>query len=248
MPERYHVATGFIYGCDRQIDVLIYDRLDYAPLFREGDLVVIPRQAARAAIEVKTTLNKEQLLDSLDLLSEVSGLDDARPPFFKGIFAFSTKLKDESMLNAIRMFHCGDPDALCGRQPHLIFKPYEHISCVCVLGKSFAFVDYRQDQKRRFFPVLMTKVSVSDLPAQATYFLQMLLDYLRYQTLKPGAGKEFDAMLGSDTRVSEVGGLVPSPDWGAYFENPHDDDEEYERNIREMESTILTASKWLSIG
>lgn len=53
LPERYHVGTGFIYGCQRQVDILIYDRVDYAPLFREGDLVVVPPQAVRAAIEVK---------------------------------------------------------------------------------------------------------------------------------------------------------------------------------------------------
>src|SRR6185436_19587694 len=25
LPERYHVATGFIHGCPRQLDIVIYD-------------------------------------------------------------------------------------------------------------------------------------------------------------------------------------------------------------------------------
>jgi len=28
LPTRYHVATGFIYGCKRQLDILIYDQID----------------------------------------------------------------------------------------------------------------------------------------------------------------------------------------------------------------------------
>ncbi|WP_139794241.1 DUF6602 domain-containing protein [Chromobacterium violaceum] len=65
LPERYHVATGFIHGCPRQLDVLIYDRIDYAPLFREGDLVVVPSESVRAVIEVKTNLTKDELRNSL---------------------------------------------------------------------------------------------------------------------------------------------------------------------------------------
>ncbi len=56
LPERYHVATGFIHGCNRQLDILIYDRIDYAPWLREGDLVVVPRESVRTVIEVKTDL------------------------------------------------------------------------------------------------------------------------------------------------------------------------------------------------
>ncbi len=42
VPQRFHVATGFIEGSPRQIDILIYDQIDYAPLFRAGNLVVVP--------------------------------------------------------------------------------------------------------------------------------------------------------------------------------------------------------------
>lgn len=106
LPERYHVATGFIYGCPRQIDVLIYDRLEYAPLFREGDLVVVPPSAVRAVIEVKTSLNADELRKSLNLLSSVALHDDCRPPIFKGIFAFESVLSEVSLRELLHAIMC----------------------------------------------------------------------------------------------------------------------------------------------
>ena len=64
LPSRYRVATGFILGRSQspkgQIDILIYDRLHSVPVFREGDLVVIPAGAVRAIIEVKSTLTSTE--------------------------------------------------------------------------------------------------------------------------------------------------------------------------------------------
>ncbi|WP_367619543.1 MULTISPECIES: DUF6602 domain-containing protein [Paraburkholderia] len=39
LPTYYHVATGFINGSPPQVDILIYDQVDYVPTFREGVLV-----------------------------------------------------------------------------------------------------------------------------------------------------------------------------------------------------------------
>jgi hypothetical protein len=105
VPERYHVATGFIYGCSRQLDILIYDRIEYAPLFREGDLVVVPKAAVRAVIEVKTDLNKAELESSLQLLDEVAAFDDGRPPFFRGIFGFESSIDAEAIYAVVNLYH-----------------------------------------------------------------------------------------------------------------------------------------------
>lgn len=101
LPTRYHVATGFIYGCKRQLDILIYDQIDYAPLFREGGIVVVLPESVRAVIEVKTTLDKAEATDALDKIAEVSALDDCDPPFFKGIFAFDGPEKPQTSIDYI---------------------------------------------------------------------------------------------------------------------------------------------------
>jgi len=125
LPERYHVATGFIFGLDRQIDILIYDRVDYAPLFREGDLVVVPPESVRAAIEVKTKLTSENLYAALDFLSSVSQLDDNLPPFFKGIFAFESELNNDTIYEKIFDFYTDLNSMSAGGPGHLICRPFE---------------------------------------------------------------------------------------------------------------------------
>jgi hypothetical protein len=248
LPERYHVATGFVLGCDRQIDVLIYDRIDYAPVFREGDLVVVPPQAVRAVIEVKTNLSLDALYSSLSLVSQVSEFDDASPPFFKGVFAFESGMSEQAICDNIIKFHVGDPGDLMEYQPHLIFDAYQHFSCVCVLGKTFAYSDYEKDDRGTWLPVLKTKQSVSRMEAQAAYFLQMLLAHLRFSTLKAGAGRELETMLGSDTRDLTGRSLVGPGPWGLYFAESESDLEEpavAQANRLDMEKRIAKARVWL---
>lgn len=75
IPERFAVGTGFVYldndNVSRQCDLLIYDRLNYAPFFKEGDFVIIHPEAVAAVVEVKTTLKKEELYDSIDNIRSV---------------------------------------------------------------------------------------------------------------------------------------------------------------------------------
>lgn len=102
LPDRYGVDTGFIkgpssdpHGCSRQIDVLVHDRLEYSPVFRSGDLVVVLPDAARAAIEVKKTLTSKELAGALDLLASVAAQTKAwksvgQKRLITGIFAFKS--------------------------------------------------------------------------------------------------------------------------------------------------------------
>ena len=104
LAERYHVATGFIDGCDLQLDVIIYDRIDYAPLFRQGDLVVVPMDSVRAVLEVKTMrLTTETLKESLEHLNLLPLEIEA--PIFKGIFAFETDIPDRKLLGHVANFY-----------------------------------------------------------------------------------------------------------------------------------------------
>lgn len=64
-PDKYRVLTGFIFDvvseiASPQIDILICDCHELAPLYRWEDLVVVQHAAARAAVEVKTAVDSAQ--------------------------------------------------------------------------------------------------------------------------------------------------------------------------------------------
>lgn len=71
LPSRYGVSTGFVrwHGLmSRQLDVLVWDRHSHAPIYEDGDLVVVEPAACVAVAEVKTTLTRTTLGQALDVL------------------------------------------------------------------------------------------------------------------------------------------------------------------------------------
>jgi hypothetical protein len=54
--------------CSREQDLLIIDTSSEAPVFHQGGVAVVFPGAVRAAISVKTTLAKKEVLDSVDVL------------------------------------------------------------------------------------------------------------------------------------------------------------------------------------
>lgn len=73
IPRKHEVSTGFILAADnlgnpiksKQIDILIWNSYDYAPVFRDGDFVIVPPEACKAIIEVKGRLTRDELKKSL---------------------------------------------------------------------------------------------------------------------------------------------------------------------------------------
>lgn len=73
LPKKYEVSTGFIIASNRegeilkskQIDIIIWDSTNYAPIFRDGEFVIVPPEACSAIIEVKSKLDSKELHDSL---------------------------------------------------------------------------------------------------------------------------------------------------------------------------------------
>lgn len=73
LPRRYEVSTGFILASDRegrilksrQIDIIIWDSTNYAPIFRDGDFVIVPPESCSAVVEVKGKLTARELGKSL---------------------------------------------------------------------------------------------------------------------------------------------------------------------------------------
>lgn len=251
LPERYHVATGFIHGCNRQLDILIYDRIDYAPLFREGDLVVVPRESVRAVIEVKTDLTAAAIRQSLSLLSEVAYFDDLSPPFFKGVFGFESSITPQQIYSSVEKFYAEDlPDNFDEIEdpedwPAPISEPFRHVSSVCVLGHAYAQVNFLRDEKLQYIPTLMHASSVSGLAAQAAYFLHHLLAYLRFDGLKSTESPAIGKLLGADTRFDKYGSLAGTNgwSWGAYFQR--DEMDQGEEVVEEMEKRLEAVMDWL---
>lgn len=73
LPRKYEVSTGFILASDRngkilksrQMDIIIWDSVNYAPIFRDGDFVIVPPEACSAVVEVKGKLTHKELRSSL---------------------------------------------------------------------------------------------------------------------------------------------------------------------------------------
>lgn len=255
LPERYHVATGFIYGCDRQIDVVIYDRIDYAPIFREGDLVVVPPESVRAIIEVKTNLTLHQLRTSLEQIEQLSNFDDCQPPFFKGIFAFETDVAPDRLLEEVVTFYTElptepaedieDDTEIDTRGWHQIHEPYHHLTCLCVLGLAYGHVSYELNKANHALrPALMSRTSAIRLQAQAAHFLETLLSYLRFGGLKPYEPFITSRMLGADTRMKHVGALTDDL-WGTFLAREEGMDGA-EENAKLAKATILATESWVN--
>ena len=75
IPKRLAVGEGFIIdqqnNPSKQCDIVIWSHLDYAPYYREGDFVILPAEAVKAVIEVKTTLDKGQIISAYKNLDSV---------------------------------------------------------------------------------------------------------------------------------------------------------------------------------
>lgn len=74
LPKKFEVSTGFIISADKsgellksaQMDIIIWNSNDYSPFFKDGDFVLIPPEACRAVIEVKSSLRLEDTKKSIE--------------------------------------------------------------------------------------------------------------------------------------------------------------------------------------
>lgn len=108
LPKKFEVSTGFVLArhqgqrlISAQIDVLVWNAADHAPLFRDDEFVIVPPESVHAAIEVKGRLVQPEIAEALQNLERVTTLarfvhefGPARPPF-RAIFAFSRKTREE---------------------------------------------------------------------------------------------------------------------------------------------------------
>ncbi|MGO7401994.1 hypothetical protein ELI49_30950 (plasmid) [Rhizobium ruizarguesonis] len=186
IPQRFRAATGFILGIEQQLDIIIYDAIDHAPIFQTGNLVVVPPESVRAIIEVKSSLTPAFLrdaLDHLDGLQHVPGFD--QPPAFTGVFAFTRPGTSEALLDVLDEYYrddIGEEDDL--EKKGMILKAVDPIDAVCVLKSDLFSIDYATVEvdggTRILSPVALELENSSEREFQASWFFARLSQYLRY--------------------------------------------------------------------
>lgn len=77
VPSKYEITNGFVIDSNNnksdEMDIIIYDK-SYVPPFFDETYTIVPIEAVIAVIQVKTTLTKEELKDSIDNLNSIDKL------------------------------------------------------------------------------------------------------------------------------------------------------------------------------
>ncbi|MFC2026682.1 DUF6602 domain-containing protein [Chloroflexota bacterium] len=87
----------------RECDIIVYSAAEYGPLFLSGDIIVVNPEAVRCVIQVKGTINTENLKDAIANLAAVNRL---RPGIWKLIVGFRTSIAYETLLRICAESKC----------------------------------------------------------------------------------------------------------------------------------------------
>lgn len=80
MPKRIGITQGFVEkqgSLSPQCDIIMYNQIDYAPIYSYGEISILPAESVIAVIEVKKTINESgfvKVLESFDRLTEMGVL------------------------------------------------------------------------------------------------------------------------------------------------------------------------------
>jgi hypothetical protein len=78
LPKRYWISTGKVIAADGresgQVDLIVHDRITTPAFVEARAWSLVPVESVYAVLSVKTTLNKEELRDSLESISKVRAL------------------------------------------------------------------------------------------------------------------------------------------------------------------------------
>lgn len=79
LPQRCGVGSGFMLAANgtvsRQLDVIVFDQLEAAPLYRDGELVILSPDSVYLVIEVKSNLDSIALGDAFVNINSVKTLN-----------------------------------------------------------------------------------------------------------------------------------------------------------------------------
>ena len=87
----------------RECDIIIYSAAEYGPLFLSENIVVLKPEAVRCVIQVKGTLNVDNLRDAIGNLASVN---EMRAGIWKLIVGLKTIIPYEAMVNMCAQSRC----------------------------------------------------------------------------------------------------------------------------------------------
>lgn len=134
LPKKYEVSTGFILSLDengneiksKQQDIIIWDSNDYAAIFRDGDFVIVPPEACKAVIEVKSTLTNETLKKAMYASDGI--YDFVRTPYIqvlnisRYIFAYDSSMRfPQSYFDSIYDYYENDVEGQLSTEQRIDF-------------------------------------------------------------------------------------------------------------------------------
>lgn len=230
IPSKFEVATGFIEGISQQIDILIYDAHNHSATFKDGDLVVVKKEAVRAIIEVKTNLISAKLGEALEFFYDISRAGIFKPdlPVFRGVFAFETPYKSSiSLSKYVRNFYSKPyfNKKMQEEQVRDVQYLYHQISCINVVNTICVFSRYEKSESGNIIPSLWSISDDNDYDIQTAVFLSKLFDFLDVDfRAKKSVLQSFSVLFNSSTFKVKKEIDLTSKDWvpRAASKNEHD--------------------------
>lgn len=122
VPRRFGIGSGLLidtFGNDsKQMDIIIYDQTEEPALLAQTNQVLFPVENVHACIEVKTTINKEQIRDAgakKQSIERLRSRDEHSLPIF-ALVGFGAGLQAETIVD-----HISDLGGEIDTRPDLIF-------------------------------------------------------------------------------------------------------------------------------
>jgi hypothetical protein len=154
LPEKYTIGTGHVVGLyhypdepkprldvSYQVDVVVFNRMDFVPLLSVPDYQVYPQEGVEIAIEVKAILNHKELgaaiknIRHVKVLSFTNDTAKREHEIIGVIFAYNTTYK-KSKYNSV-IHNVADRADKLVKQSDLDPK-WEAVDIVCVLDAGVA--------------------------------------------------------------------------------------------------------------
>ena len=86
LPSLVTVSQGFVQNINgelsKQCDIIIYDSQAYAPIYRTGDIVIVPSESVVVLIEVKTKIDGTTLHDVINYFKSFDFMPNAHTHLF----------------------------------------------------------------------------------------------------------------------------------------------------------------------
>jgi hypothetical protein len=154
LPDWFGVETGFVLpyadfeekiDYSRQVDIIIYDRMRYAPVHSVDGFVLVREEAVAATIEVKTTMRQQDLIAALENIRSTKAINRG---IYGYVFAFSTSLRDTTIQRRLQAFEQHHsfrelPDAICVLDGQFIARNQAEMKKVEARGDQLAMFHYK---------------------------------------------------------------------------------------------------------